>query len=53
MVEKNTKLCFSADIEDPAKVLVIFDKNVGEVPGMIYLGKVIEGTEPKLDFDKF
>jgi len=34
-------------------MVVIFDKNVGEVPGMIYLGKVIEGTEPKLDFDKF
>ena len=34
-------------------MVVIFDKNVGEVPGMIYLGKVIEGTEPKLDFEKF
>lgn len=25
---------------------VVFDKNVGEVPGMIFLGNVIKGTEP-------
>jgi len=36
MVEKNTKLCFSADIEDPAKVLVI----LGQIGSLIAVCKI-------------